>query len=143
MYVAVGMLAANLALATPAPGSPAPAPALQEQAAVVSENWTAAPAAKPSTPPATVLIERAARESIADEKAQALARSKEAAIPTRYFASSNPQQDKYEKFETAFAESKVPGCLQPDGLKRQPTFIFGGLLALPFIAVAAIRGKCN
>ncbi len=139
MYVAVGMLAANLAIAAPVPANPEP----QQQAAAVAENWAAAPAAQPSTPPSKALIERAARDSIADEKAQASARSKEAAIPTRYFASSRPQQDKYEKFETAFAESKVPGCLQPDGLKRQPTFIFGGLLALPFIAVAAIRGKCN
>lgn len=42
----------------------------------------------------------------------------------------------------AFIEAKVPDCLHSDGLKRQPTFIFTGYLALPFIAVAGVRGKC-
>ncbi|WP_373991542.1 hypothetical protein [Duganella sp. BuS-21] len=42
----------------------------------------------------------------------------------------------------AFTEAKVPDCLHSEGLKRQPTFLLGGYLALPFIAVAKVRGKC-
>lgn len=49
----------------------------------------------------------------------------------------------YEEFGREFHEAKVPDCLHPDGLKRQPTFFLGGLLALPFVAVAKIRGKCR
>jgi hypothetical protein len=42
----------------------------------------------------------------------------------------------------AFIEAKVPDCLHSDGLKRQPTFFLNGYLALPFIAIAKVRGKC-
>lgn len=48
----------------------------------------------------------------------------------------------YETFGRDFSEAKVPDCLHSEGLKRQPTFFLGGLLALPFVAVAKIRGKC-
>jgi hypothetical protein len=51
--------------------------------------------------------------------------------------------EKYENFSRDFSDAKVPDCLHPDGLKRQPTFFLGGLLALPFVLVAAVRGKCN
>ncbi|MDN2674885.1 hypothetical protein OX459_26150 [Janthinobacterium sp. SUN026] len=54
---------------------------------------------------------------------------------------------KYEQFAAAFAEAKVPDCLHADGLKRQPTGIgplaIGGVYALPFVAIAKLRGKCN
>lgn len=43
----------------------------------------------------------------------------------------------------AFNEAKVPDCLHSDGLKRQPTFFLMGVLALPFIPIAKLRGKCN
>ena len=42
----------------------------------------------------------------------------------------------------AFIEAKVPDCLHSEGLKRQPTFLLTGYVALPFIAVAKLRGKC-
>lgn len=42
----------------------------------------------------------------------------------------------------AFIEAKVPDCLHSEGLKRQPTFFLTGLLALPFIPIAKLRGKC-
>lgn len=42
----------------------------------------------------------------------------------------------------AFNEAKVPDCLHSEGLKRQPTFFLTGLLALPFIPIAKLRGKC-
>lgn len=54
---------------------------------------------------------------------------------------------KYEQFAAAFAEAKVPDCLHPDGLQRQPTNIgpigVVGMYALPFVAIAKLRGKCN
>ncbi|MBV6324722.1 hypothetical protein [Duganella violaceipulchra] len=42
----------------------------------------------------------------------------------------------------AFKEAKVPDCLHSEGLKRQPTFFLTGILALPFIPIAKLRGKC-
>ena len=144
LYVAAALLSAELAVAAPAPASPPPAPAspppapaAQQQAAVVPDNWAAPP------PPEKSAVRRAIKESIEAEKAIAIAESKDKAIPRRFTASSRPDQDKYEKFAETFDDAKVPGCLSPGGLKRQPTFIFSGLLALPFIAVAAARGKCN
>lgn len=49
----------------------------------------------------------------------------------------------YESFGREFSEARVPDCLHADGLKRQPTFFLSGLFALPFVAVAKLRGKCN
>jgi hypothetical protein len=120
--------------------SVATAPVAQSGVAVVPDNWAdtaKAPLVDDS------LIRRAAVESIALERELAAEQSKAAAIPQRLTLSSQPDIGKYEKFAQEFDGAKVPGCLNSDGLKRQPTFIFGGLLALPFIAVAKVRGKCN
>ena len=55
--------------------------------------------------------------------------------------------DQYDTFAARFEEAAVPGCLRPDGLKHQPPRIgpigVGGILALPFLVVAAVRGKCK
>lgn len=51
--------------------------------------------------------------------------------------------DRYERFARQAEEATVPDCLHAEGLKRQPTFFLGGLLALPFVVVAKIRGKCQ
>lgn len=51
--------------------------------------------------------------------------------------------NRYDTFARKFDEAAVPDCLHPDGLKRQPTFFIGGIYALPFIAVAKLRGVCN
>jgi hypothetical protein len=52
-----------------------------------------------------------------------------------------------DAFARQVEDATVPDCLHSDGLKRQPTgigpFSLGGLLALPFVAVAKIRGKCQ
>ena len=135
VYVVAAMLTAQLALAAPAPA--VPAPRAQQDVPVIAQDWAAPPAPDKSA------LRRVIKESIAAEKALAMAQSKDKAIPVRFTASSQPDQDEYEKFADGFHQAKVPGCLGQDGLKRQPTFFLGGLLAIPFIAVAAIRGKCN
>lgn len=114
---------------------------IQEYAVDIAEDWASQPA------PRKKIVERAIRETLKEDRevaaAKAEADSKAAAIPRPYRASSHPNTDAQERFEALFADAKVPGCLTPQGLKRQPTFIFAGLLALPFVAVAKIRGKCN
>jgi len=46
-----------------------------------------------------------------------------------------------------FEKGAIPVCLHDDGLKHQPTSIgpFGlsGLLQLPMVLVASVRGKCK
>jgi hypothetical protein len=136
--IAAITLCAQVAFTAPAFSSTPPATeASGQQAVVIPSDWAAPP------PPDKALIRRAIKQSFEEEKMIAEAESKAKAIPYRFSASSEPDQDKYEKFEGTFADAKVPGCLSSEGLKRQPTFIFGGLLALPFVAVAAVRGKCN
>jgi len=51
--------------------------------------------------------------------------------------------NRYDSFARQVDDATVPDCLHADGLKRQPTFFLQGLLALPFIAVAKVRGKCQ
>jgi hypothetical protein len=54
--------------------------------------------------------------------------------------------DRWQVFAEQFHEAKVPYCLHPDGLKRQPTNIgpinIVGLYAAPFVLLAKMRGKC-
>ena len=56
-----------------------------------------------------------------------------------------PEQRKV--LDKRFGEASMSFCLHSDGLKHQPTSIgpFGlvGLLALPMVAVAAMRDKCK
>lgn len=49
----------------------------------------------------------------------------------------------YQAFSQDFARARLPNCLQSEGLKNQPTFFLNGVLALPFIAVAKLRGVCR
>lgn len=102
--------------------------------AEVPEEWTAPP------PPRRQEIRDAVRDIIAEEKA------KDAAVPRRHEADTL-RGDKYDTFAADFDAAAVPGCLRADGLKRQPPRIgilgFGGLLGLPFILLAKVRGKCN
>ena len=48
-----------------------------------------------------------------------------------------------EQFSRDFAQARLPDCLHSEGLKNQPTFFLSGFLALPFIAVAKVRGVCR
>jgi hypothetical protein len=49
----------------------------------------------------------------------------------------------YDKFSKEFAGARLPDCLHSEGLKYQPTFFLSGVLALPFVAVARLRGVCR
>ncbi|MES2257719.1 MAG: hypothetical protein V4724_04335 [Pseudomonadota bacterium] len=84
------------------------------------------------------IIRQAVKETLAESRAQQ--------------AQSAPQgpalsAGKTDALTAAFADAKVPDCLHAEGLKRQPTSIgpigVGGFLALPFVAVAKLRGKCQ
>jgi hypothetical protein len=105
----------------------------QSAAPVVSPDW-AAESALPG-----------AREQAIKEAVREIAAEASAAKPVQ--GSGTFRSDRVERFERGFEEARVPGCLRPDGLKNQPTgigpFQLGGLLALPFVAVAKMRGKCR
>jgi hypothetical protein len=49
----------------------------------------------------------------------------------------------YRSFSKDFAAARLPDCLHSEGLKNQPTFFLSGFIALPFIAVARLRGVCR
>lgn len=49
----------------------------------------------------------------------------------------------YDTFSRDFAAARLPDCLHAEGLRNQPTFFLTGVLALPFIAVAKLRGVCR
>ena len=59
------------------------------------------------------------------------------------FGAAVPNAAPRENFARDFANARLPDCLHADGLKNQPTFFLGGVLALPFIAVAKVRGVCR
>ncbi|MDN4058899.1 hypothetical protein QPK31_11775 [Massilia sp. YIM B02769] len=89
--------------------------------------------------PASILRSRISDESIRKAVKETIAETWE--NPRRH-ENDTISATAYETFGRDFSEAKVPDCLHADGLKRQPTFFLGGLLALPFVAVAKIRGKC-
>lgn len=127
IYFAASLLAAQLAAAPTGAATPL-------QAAVVPANW-ASPAYDP----------RATREAIREFVAESAAKE-EAAAFQRF--SAGPRRDvRFEAFAKGFDEAEVPGCLAPNALKHQPPKIgpiaVGGILALPFLVVAAVRGKCK
>lgn len=145
-YLAAGLLSAvvavqdvSAAVAASVPIAPPSAQGMATAPVPVSENWSATKAAVPSS----FAIRRAVREAMAEEDELAEAASKAAAIPIRYSVGKETGRAKYERFERGFAAAKIPGCFQSNGLKHQSTFIFSGLLAAPFIPIAALRGKCN
>lgn len=91
-------------------------------------------------PPAPTLRSRISDDAIRKAVKETLAESWE--NPRRH-ENDTISATPYEQFGREFSEAKVPDCLHADGLKRQPTFFLSGLLALPFVAVAKIRGKCK
>jgi hypothetical protein len=127
MVFAASVLAVQLA-AAPAAATPAvpPQPA-------VAQDWAAAPM------PSREHIAIAVREAVAEEKA------KQAEVPRRH-EDDTLRGDKFASFAASFDDAKVPDCLHADGLKRQPPRIgiiaLPGLLGLPFVLLAKMRGKC-
>jgi len=55
--------------------------------------------------------------------------------------------DEARRLDLAFKDAEVPDCLHSEGLKRQPPVILfvplSGVLALPFVGIAKLRGKCK
>ncbi len=100
--------------------------------------------ADPQAPPATLsarisdpaVIRAAVKEATAGDPARAAGR-RETALSA----------DPYRGFANAMDEARVPSCLHPDALKHQPPkigpVVIGGIYALPFLAAAILRGKCN
>lgn len=126
--------------------------------AVIREDWAAprpalsppASAPQPRPAPAAPAVE------LTDKRIKEAVAATIAATPDKDNAPANQQEalrapmlsaEEYKKFEKGFAYAKVPYCLGNDGLKFQPPRIgfigFGGVLAIPFVLVAAARGKCK
>ena len=86
--------------------------------------------------PSEEAIRKAVREVLAEKPSN-----------PRLHEADTLRANRYDIFARQVEEATVPDCLHPDGLKRQPTGIgpigFSGLLALPFVAVAKLRGKCQ
>ena len=89
------------------------------------------------------IIDGAIKKAFAEQKALE---------DTQKFVKSGPPPTKYERFAAGARHAKVPNCLSPDGLKHNPPVIkiagvpvfgVGGVLALPFLAQAAVTGKCK
>lgn len=90
--------------------------------------------------PGTTAVERWKREAVA------LSAQEVPVERSRALSGTGELDNAYTAFGAAFTEAKVPDCLREDGLKRQPPrilfFAFQGVLALPFVALAKVRGKC-
>lgn len=105
----------------------------QTPAPVVAPDWAEDSAPAPGS------MKQAIRDGVRDT----LAEDDKSDVARRY--QRDPRYGvRYGKFSAALeAEPGRPSCLGPNGLRRQNTYIFGGLLALPFLVVAAVTGKCN
>lgn len=111
------------------PEQPAPIRAVPEEAA------SAPPVRLPE-----LLLPRLTDQVIGDAVRATLA---EATDNPRRYEADTIRGNSYSEFAHQVSEARVPDCLHAEGLKRQPTFFLQGLLALPFIVVAKVRGKCN
>lgn len=126
-YFSASVLAAQLAAAPAGPIHAVPA-------ADVPADW-----ARPA------YDSRATREAIRQIVAES--RANEVTAAAQRFSAGPRPDDKYKTFARRFDEAEVPGCLRPDALKHQPPKIgpiaLGGILALPFLVAAVVRGKCK
>ena len=98
------------------------------------------PAARIDSAPGTTAVQRWKREAVA------ISAQEDRVERSRALSGAGERDNAYTAFGAAFTEAKVPDCLREDGLKRQPPrilfFAFQGVLALPFVALAKVRGKC-
>ena len=119
------------ARAEPAPGVPIPPPAALEEAT------PAGPSAPRGTLPLRARLNRdAIRAAIAG-----LPEEKDL-YPRRHEADTISAMP-LEAFSRDFAKARLPDCLHSEGLRNQPTFFLSGWIALPFVAVAKLRGVCR
>jgi hypothetical protein len=93
---------------------------------------SALPSTSPSALPSADAIRAAIRDTIAERPEN-----------PRLHEADTLRSTQYQIFARHVEEGAVPDCLHSDGLKRQPTFFLSGYLALPFIAVAKLRGVCK
>jgi hypothetical protein len=108
----------------------------------------AAPAQEISVAPPAPLRAQLTDEAIKDAVKQTLAETR---TEQRTLDRTVLSGDQYKKFERKFSEAQVPSCIHPDALRLQPAEIetkdwvigLGGILVMPFIIVAAARGKCH
>jgi len=87
---------------------------------------------QPSGMPSREAIRAAVKATVAERPAN-----------PRLHEADTLRANRYEAFARQAEEATVPDCLHSEGLKRQPTFFLGGLLALPFVPIAWLRGKCQ
>lgn len=137
----------SAACAAPPPTSPPVSATAQAGGSTATDPF--APASIASHPPLTeAVIHEAIHETLMEADRQAAAERQAVAnkqmqpgvAPGGVVYRGNAEAD---VLSAAFDQAQVPSCLHPDGLKFQPTYVFFGLLALPFVAVAKLRGKCD
>lgn len=91
-------------------------------------------------PPAPRVGDRQVREAIS-------AAIREDDAKRAKFIRAAPPPGITEKFAAGAKAAEVPGCLRPDALKHNPPtvgpIVFGGILSLPWLAGAALTGKCK
>ncbi|MDL2357491.1 MAG: hypothetical protein QFF03_19735 [Pseudomonadota bacterium] len=124
--------------------------------AVISEDWAAPRPAPPPAPLPPKAAPVAPAAELTDPRVKAAVAATIAAAPAKESVPANQQEalrapmlsaEEYKKFAEGFAYAKVPYCLGSNGLKFQPPRIgfigFGGILGIPFVLLAAARGKCK
>jgi hypothetical protein len=143
----------------PATIPPAAAPAAP--IAIVSVDWAAADFRPPTPPPTAPKTEAASMPAavpaavLTDPRIKKAVADTIAEQPDKFSVAPNQAAlrgdvlsgDRYTTFAKQFSHAKVPDCFGSDALKFQPpqigSFMFTGLAALPFLVVAAARGKCK
>lgn len=125
--------------------------------AVISEDW-AAP--RPAPPPPAPLLQKKAPAApaveLTDKRIKEAVAATIAATPEKDDVPANQQPglrapvlsaEQYKTFEKEFSYAEVPYCLGANALKFQPPkvgpIVFGGILGIPFLLLAAARGKCK
>lgn len=109
---------------------------------VISEQWAA-----PLLPTAgrTILVDGRLSAQvaavIAADPTRTVAANQQGSLQTMVYGSTAATQ-----FARDFESARVPSCGGSDGLKFQPAKIgpvaLGGVVAIPFLVAAAVRGKC-
>ena len=121
----------------PQPAAPIPRKSGHQKRAAPTPEKTVGPAEPTPDSPKLALTDKIIQQAVRDT----LADTPDAVGLTNHDIDTL-RATRYESFADAFTEARVPDCLHADGLKRAPPILVGGFLALPFIVIAKIRGKC-